>query len=128
MKFGKISGSFTCGGNNLTSLSGSPYYVGGSFICSNNKLVDLKESPIEVGDTFNCIYNNLKTLDGMPLEIGRDFYCSHNKKLKSLKSMSNINGSIFCDNEIELSTFEGYCESIYVNVNKGFSQSYVKIK
>jgi hypothetical protein len=31
VKFGKVSGSFSCGGNKLTTLEGCPKYIGGNF-------------------------------------------------------------------------------------------------
>ena len=36
LKFNKVNGFFDCGGNELTSLEGSPKEVNGSFYCFNN--------------------------------------------------------------------------------------------
>jgi hypothetical protein len=35
VKFGKVSGGFSCYGNNLTTLECCPKYVGGVFWCNN---------------------------------------------------------------------------------------------
>ncbi len=113
-KFGKVTGNFYCDDNNLESLDGCPYYVGGGFSCANNKLINLKDSPSEVGGMFNCQYNNLISLEGMTLEIGGFFNCRNNKKLKQLDSVSNIEGIIFCDDSVDISKFEGYCEKIRI--------------
>lgn len=109
-KFGKVSGDFNCSYNNLESLEGSPYYVGGNFVCIKNKLTSLNGSPSEVGGYFSCSYNKLKSLEGMTLEIGDDFYCKRNPDLKELDSVSNIEGILFCDKEVDISKFKGYCK------------------
>ncbi len=111
-KFGKVTGHFFCNFNNLKSLEGSPYEVGGSFLCYNNHLENLEGSPIEVGGGFDCSDNLLSSLDGMPLEIGREFSCYNNPYLKELISISNIEGQIVCDRNLDLSKFDGYCKKI----------------
>lgn len=109
-KFGIVSGTFNCSYNNLESLEGSPYYVG-IFFCHQNKLTSLEGSPVEVGGTFNCSYNNLESLEGMPLEIGDNFNCRNNY-LNELDSISNIEGTIYCDIETDTSKFKGFCKDI----------------
>ena len=61
LKFGKVSGSFYCYNNNLTSLEGSPTHVSGSFNCYNNNLTSLEGGPDEMGD-FNCDNNPITPL------------------------------------------------------------------
>jgi hypothetical protein len=48
LKFGKVSGSFDCSFNILTSLEGSPRSIGGNFNCDRNRIKSLKEGPKEV--------------------------------------------------------------------------------
>ncbi len=112
-KFGKVTGSFNCHSNELTSLEGSPYYVGSNFNCYYNRLETLKGSPVEVGKKFDCTHNNLSSLEGMPLEIGEDFEAYANPNLKELDSVSNIEGDISCNKDIDTTKFLGYCKNIH---------------
>ena len=73
--FNKVSGWFDCGKNRLTSLKGSPIWVGGSFACSNNRLTSLEFCPDYVGNWFSCESNQL-TNNYCDTEIGGDFYTS----------------------------------------------------
>ena len=99
LKFGKVTGSFECDKNKLTSLRGSPKEVGGDFYCSFNQLITLEGAPIKVGDSFCCDNNQLVTLKGSPNSVGEDFDCSNNN-LISLDgisiSMSNGFSGINC--------------------------------
>ncbi len=77
VKFGTVSGIFSCYGNNLTSLEGAPSIVRGWFDCSNNpNLTSLVGAPSKVWD-FYCSNNNLTSLEGAP-EVDWYFYCSNN--------------------------------------------------
>jgi hypothetical protein len=78
LRFGKVSGYFSCSSNDITTLEGSPTYVGGNFSCYANKLTSLVGGPREVGGAFYCQDNNLVTLDGAPKEIGGYFCCDYN--------------------------------------------------
>jgi hypothetical protein len=60
VKFGKVSGSFDCAQNNLTTLKNVPVWVGGWFDCSSNHLTSLEGCPDYVGGNFDCDDNNLK--------------------------------------------------------------------
>jgi hypothetical protein len=60
LKFGKVSGYFDCGDNQLISLEGAPLSVGGDFYCSFNQLKSLQGSPKSVGRHFYCDNNQLK--------------------------------------------------------------------
>ena len=98
LKFGKVSGYFSCGDNQLKSLEGSPLSVGGGFNCYINQLKSLSGAPLSVGGYFNCISNQLKSLSGSPLSVGGNFYCDSNQ-LKSLSGISGkISGAIYCTN------------------------------
>jgi hypothetical protein len=60
VKFGKVSKSFSCSDNNLTSLEGAPSEVGGDFLCFKNNLTSLENCPDYVGGSFICFNNPLK--------------------------------------------------------------------
>lgn len=126
-KFGKVSGDFIIISNCLESLEGSPYYVGGEFACQFNKLKNLKGSPIEVSKNFYASRNNLESLDGMSLEIGGNFYCD-NTSIKELDSVSNIEGYLYCDKDVDISKFRGYCKKIKIwnNYYQEFEGLYYK--
>ena len=118
LDFNRVSGNFFCSYNELTTLKGSPKYVGdvfycgyndlsslefgpievgGEFDCSKNKLTSLEFGPIEVGGSFYCSYNELTSLEFSPKEVGGDFYCYNNPKLTNLYGISdNINGLLYC--------------------------------
>jgi hypothetical protein len=73
--FNKVTGYFNCRYNKLTTLKGSPRWVGGSFACSINQLTSLEFSPDYVGSWFDCFNNDL--IDNyIETEIGGDFYTS----------------------------------------------------
>jgi hypothetical protein len=73
IKFGKVSGYFTCRGNQLRTLEGAPREVGGDFSCRDNQLRTLEGSPSEVGGVFYCWENPLISLEGAPEVIGGQF-------------------------------------------------------
>jgi hypothetical protein len=66
LKFGEVTGNFTCGRNRLTSLEGSPHTVGGHFSCGENQLTSLVGGPSSVGGDFYCYKNDLKSFEGFP--------------------------------------------------------------
>jgi hypothetical protein len=74
VKFGKVSGYFYCGLNNLTTLEGCPKYIGGDFDCSDNYLT---------------------TLEGCPKYIGGDFGCD----ILTHHTLGNVQGNIYCDKQ-----------------------------
>ncbi len=79
--FNKVTGDFYCYENRLTSLKGSPKWVGGNFSCYDNHLTSLEFSPEYVGCDFFCDFNDLTDLVGSPKYIGGDFLCGHNPEL-----------------------------------------------
>jgi len=54
IKFGKVTGSFDCSHNKLTSLVGAPQEVGEDFYCDRNQLTSLVGAPQKVGENFHC--------------------------------------------------------------------------
>jgi hypothetical protein len=106
LKFGRITVSFDCSGNQLTTLEGAPKEVGGGFDCSNNKLTTLEGAPKEVGGGFYCSNNKLTTLEGAPKEVGGGFYC-HNNQLTTLEGAPREVGGGFDCGRNQLTTLEG---------------------
>jgi len=100
LKFGKVSGSFYCWDNKLTSLEGSPSEVG-NFYCSDNQLTSLEGSPSEVGGDFHCQINQLTSLEGSPNRVGGNFNCYRNQ-LVDVKGFPLIigGGIVITDNPV----------------------------
>jgi hypothetical protein len=73
LTFNKVSGYFYCSYNKLTTLKGSPKWIGSSFSCDRNQLTSLEFSPDYVGGDFNCRWNKL-TDNYCESEIGGYFY------------------------------------------------------
>ena len=96
LKFGKVTGSFYCNDNQLTSLEGCPSKVGDGFYCYYNQLTSLEGCPTEIGGGFYCSNNKLTSLEGSPSEVGGDFVCSDNQ-LTSLEGCPNrVGGDFVC--------------------------------
>jgi hypothetical protein len=106
LKFGKVSGYFHCGYNQLTTLEGSPKEVGGDFYCYNNQLTTLTGAPKEVGGNFYCYNNQLTTLEGAPKEVAGRFDCSSNQLTTLEGAPKEIGGNFYCGNN-QLTTLEG---------------------
>ena len=106
LKFGRVTGHFYCDRNKLTSLEGSPIYVGGDFYCHQNKIENLKGGPTEVGGDFSCYGNKLVTLEGSPIYVGGNFLCGANK-LVTLKGSPNVIGEDFYCQNNKLTSLEG---------------------
>ena len=75
VKFGKVSGSFYCYNNQLTSLEGAPQTVSGDFYCTGNQLTSLEGAPQTVGGSFYCNVNQLTSLEGAPKTVNGVFSC-----------------------------------------------------
>ena len=88
LKFGKVSGYFSCGDNQLKSLEGSPLSVGGHFNCSFNQLKSLSGAPLSVGGYFSCSYNQLNSLSGISGRISGGIYC-HSNQLRDVKGVKD---------------------------------------
>lgn len=118
IQFNKVNGDFTCMGNSLKTLKGSPFIVEGHYSCSeNNQLVDLEGSPNIVKKNFICTNNSLKSLKGSPKEVGGNFFCFNNVELTSLEGISPIIGKfINCGN--------APIESVD-NLNSQFSEGFI---
>jgi len=102
----KITGSFYCYDNNLTSLEGAPTSVGVNFYCDKNNLTSLKGSPRSVGKDFYCNDNDLTSLEGAPTSVSRSFYYHSNniskKEVMRYFQMDVVQGIIYSDYEINI--------------------------
>ena len=106
IKFGSVTGNFTCFDSKLRSLEGAPKEVSGNFYFRNNRLQSLEGAPQEVGGSFNCSLNELQSLKGAPQEVGKGFDCSENQ-LQSLKGAPKKVGGVFNCSRNELQSLEG---------------------
>lgn len=130
LRFGRVSGTFKCSSTGLTSLKGSPEYVGYDFVCDNNMLTSLKYGPKYVGGSYYCSSNKLENLRGCASEIGRDLNCKMNK-LKSLEgSPEKFFGRFNCSHN-RLNNFFGapavmggemYANSNFLKNLRGFNE------
>jgi hypothetical protein len=103
LKFVRVTGSFVCRFNQLTTLEGCPKQVGGSFTCDNNKLTTLEGCPKEVGGGFYCDDNQITTLLGCPEYVRGNFWCFNNK-LTTLEGCPGVVGGNFdcCLNQLTI--------------------------
>ena len=106
LRFGKVTGSFWCNNNNLTTLEGAPTSVLLSFYCYVNDLTTLKGAPREVGGAFGLFHNNLTTLEGAPKKVGGQFNCNYNKLTSLLGAPRLVGGDFYCRWN-SLTTLEG---------------------
>jgi hypothetical protein len=96
LKFGRVTGSFYCMHNQLTTLEGCPLEVGGELWCYNNELTTLEGCTKKVGGYFYCFKNKLITLEGCPRKVGGNFACSNNQ-LTSLEGCpKEVGGEFYC--------------------------------
>lgn len=113
--FGSVSGD--CEFHNLTSLKGSPWYVGGKFRCAGSKyirqLTSLEGCPKYVGGGFWCNNNKLTTLEGGPKQVIGDYICIENE-LTSLLGAPERVGSFSCSYNL-LKSFVGGPKKIISN-------------
>ena len=89
LKFNRISGDFSCGGNKLTTLEGCPKFVGGDFYCEYNQFTTLENCPEYVGGYFACRVNQLKDFRGFPeFYDGRVYFYENpvNEVIKNIPS------------------------------------------
>ena len=115
LKFNRVEGNFCIESCGLTTLEGSPKYVGGDFTASNNKLktlvgapeivngsfygslnkiTNLIGAPIKVGSYFSVPMCNLTSLEGSPEYVGDLFNCD-DKNLKTIIGLKSVIGGKF---------------------------------
>jgi hypothetical protein len=93
LRFGNVTGRFSCSMNILTTLEGSPHTVGDDYHCSINMLTSLEGSPTSVGGNFRCGHNGLTSLVGAPHSVGSNLYCSNNKLTSTYSGDTDIEAS-----------------------------------
>ena len=96
LKFNRVSGYFDCSNNQLTTLAGSPEYVGRSFYCSYNQLTSLEGSPDYIGGDFLCDNNQLTSLKGSPIVVGGCFYYNNNP-ISIVDTSVEVRGKIYIE-------------------------------
>ena len=96
VKFGKVSGNFSCANLGLKTLENFPMEVGGSVnISSNTKLTSLNGSPQYIGGTFRCIATSIVSFEGGPKTVMGSFVASNNNDLESINGLPEIiNGKL----------------------------------
>ena len=66
LKFGRVSGFFTCRYNKINTFEGSPKWIGGDFDCGYNQLITLEGGPKTVIGSYWCNNNQLVNFKGFP--------------------------------------------------------------
>jgi len=109
-----IEGSFSCAGNQLTTLKGAPKKVGGNFVCSDNELFSLEGATQEIGRDFICSYNQLTTLKGAPKKVGGSFLCNDNQLTSLNFAPKEISGGFLCRGNENINSLWGIpkCQNI----------------
>ena len=86
LKFNKVSRSFDCSHNQLTTLEGCPKYVGCSFFCSGNRITTLEGGPDIVNSDYFSNFNDLLiSTKGFPTIVGGSASIRFCPKLTSLE-------------------------------------------
>lgn len=101
LKSVKLIGDFDCYRCNLTSLNGSPYWVGGNFWASENDLENLVGAPNFIGGDFLCGWNNITSLEGAPKKVEGRFWINNNPgnfNVGDIVNKSNPGGNIWVEN------------------------------
>lgn len=91
LKFGKVTGYFSCSDNKLTSLEGGPKWVGDSFYCYKNQLTTLEGGPEYVGGKFFCDYidNEYVTIHEVYCLLDHKSFIKQYNRDKKLKGLLN---------------------------------------
>lgn len=93
INFNKVSGSFDCSYNFLTTLKGCPESVGGDFNCHRNDINEIDYYPNTIGGDVNLLLNKIK-----------EFNYPFNK----------VNGTIYIDVSVYVSNTEGInCDRLF---------------
>ncbi len=88
IKFNKVSGSFDCSNNNITSLENAPNECFRIF-CNGNKLTSLEGCP-KVSSFISVHYNPLETLEGLIVPYNY-LFCDNKEKLIRKHKLNIIN-------------------------------------
>lgn len=115
----KITSSFYCFGNRLTSLAHYPSEIGGTFECGSNLLTSLEYCPSIVGGDFMRADNRLPSLENIHEQIkkiGGEFWCFDNP------IKSHILGLMLIDIGGNITTDLGDGEDVDMILNKWKNQ------
>jgi len=129
-----VSGDFRYAGDEyITSLIGSPVYIGGHYDCSRQGLSSLEGIPVHIGGDINVCQNDLGSLKGIrsevygslaaneckltsleysPLKVAGDLEMHYNL-LKSLRFSPIIVGGIYNVQHNQLRTLEGAPDRVH---------------
>jgi hypothetical protein len=107
LRFNKVSGDFCCHDNKLTTLKGSPRWVGKNFYCDKNELTDLKFCPKNISGVFFCYNNRLTSLEYSPDYVGSDFDCCDNQLTDNFCE-TEIRGDFYTNKKQEGLVITGY--------------------
>jgi len=84
VQFRNVSGDFFCDNTQLTSLKGSPVWVGSVFRCNHTQIASLQYAPQHVGSGFSCSETRISSLQYAPRYVGGSLWCK-NTRVKSLE-------------------------------------------
>lgn len=89
---------------NTTKLDYAGFVIKSNFVCSSSQITSLEGSPVFVGGYFSCSFTEITSLEGAPRYVGEDFTC-YRTKIKSLlnvhKQIKHIGGSFQLPNTIK---------------------------
>ena len=86
----KITGTFNCSQNDLTSLVGCPQHITGTFECTSNLFSNLNGGPQKVEGDYICSHNLLTSLIGCASYIGGELNLQSMTELRSLVGIHKI--------------------------------------
>lgn len=66
IKFGRVTGHFSCNNCKLTNLNNSPRRIDGHFIASNNNLISFEGFPDHIGLGVSLLNNPIRSAKGFP--------------------------------------------------------------
>jgi hypothetical protein len=122
VKFGVVTGGFSCSDVNIKSLEGSPIEVGGDFKCSRNPLTSLVGSPQKVNGGFYCTDTKIVDLVGSPRYVGRSFYAVDNN-FSSFEGAPKTIGGRFATDEVAIEkgdwNLDGFTKGFESRSNEG---------
>lgn len=78
-----VNGDVCLSGCHLYELPFNFNKVTGDFLCDNNSLTTLKGSPIWVGKDYDCSSNRIRTLEFIPEYVGRRILFRCNSSINS---------------------------------------------
>ncbi len=96
----RVSGTFNCCGNGITSLKGAPSFVGKDFFARGNRLATLEGGPDTVRGSYDCADNKLTSLKGAPERVPDNFSCQNNKLTSLERGPHSVTGDYVCSKNV----------------------------